>query len=183
MNRMLVAKVVFLGAAYGVVPLPYPAQTRPVVTVCEVIRKPTKWENLHVRITGIARVSGFGRDAVLAVMVPDSEQTCSYPSTKYSSPSEPPSIMLMDASSFQPNPPGGSKLDRQSFFRAYEKLRDLQKSNPSIRHVRLTVDGFVVLRKYKLTAEDSRIHHPTDAWTPVVLIVEAYNNIEGIKEP
>jgi hypothetical protein len=163
---------------YSLTALSCEAETRPQVTVCDLIRNPAKWENRHVTIKGIAKVRNFGMNATIGELVPDQGQTCRYSNSGFSNSSESANILLMYPSQFQPNPPGGSKLDERSFYRAHETLRDLQKSDPSMRRAFVTLDAFVLLRKYSVTPIRPGARPPTDPWTPVVLIVEAFTTVQ-----
>ena len=171
--------VLLLVALYNAVALSGRAQGRPTVTVCDLIRNPVKWESMHITIKGISTVTGFGDHVTFGSLVSNRDETCRYPDSPYSRSSEAAQIWLTYPQHFQPNPPGGSKLDQSSATRAFERLRQLQKRDPSLLRVTVTIDGFVLLRKYNLADNRQGTHPPIDPWSPVVLIVEAYKSVES----
>jgi len=154
-------------------------QVRGAVTVCDLFRNPTKWEGMHVKVTGIATVTGFADRASFGLLIPNQGQTCKYPDSAHSNSSEPAQIWSTYPSHFQPNPPGNTKLNQDSAKRAFDSLRRLQERDPSLRHVLVTLDGFVLLRKYNLADVKRDTLAPIDPWTPVVFLVEAFDGVES----
>jgi hypothetical protein len=164
----------------------------PILGACELIQHPDKWEGKVVAIRGALLLTQYetplfaGMDVFLVPAPPDS---CGYSRSQYISPDEPPQILLDYPDYHFRKTPAGASVDDSTFEWAVERLRTFRKYQPAARQAKVTVEGFVALRKYNKRELEQKIRtgqakYPRDPLPPpVILTLMAYRSVEADSRP
>jgi hypothetical protein len=171
----IAATVVFSGTAS---PLP-------VISVCELIQHPDKWEGKIVTVRGAIPIRPSGEPSIDNIsLFPLSSESCKYSDSKYISADEPAEVLLQIPDyHFRKNPPRSFAINDSAIFWASSQLGKIHKEYPSLRQAIVVVDGFISLRKINLRqrqreADANKRGRPKDMLKPVILTVESYRSVE-----
>jgi hypothetical protein len=171
-------RFIFLILAFVIAATLIDCQTTQILSVCDIVRKPEQWEG---KVVSIKAAYDLGREplAVQAYLTPIPPETCSYPTSKYVSSDEPPEIFLeYPDGHFLDAPPSGYRFREATLAKAWGELERLKKRNPRIQYAKITVDGFIALRKYNLREAQKDPIQPTHTFPPVILTIQSVLKVE-----
>jgi hypothetical protein len=161
------------------------ASPQPVLSVCELIQHPDKWEGKIVSVKGAIPMGFIGEPSILQVPLrPQAKELCKYSDSTYVSADERPEVWLaIPDNHVRGNPPPLFAVNDSSFVYASNELRRIYKDHPSLFQVIVVVDGFVSLRKYNLRQFERDVKagkspRPQHTFPPVILTVEAYRSVQ-----
>ena len=156
-----------------------------MLSVCELIRNPDKWESKIIAVKGTIAIPTDGVIGGMGTfLVPLPTERCSYSDSRHVSADEAAAVMLdVPDYHFRRNPPLGFSLNEYSFTWAADRLRKMQSENPSARQATVIVDGFVSLRKYNLRqlereVEENNLRRPEHTFPPVIVTLQSYRSVE-----
>src|SRR5262249_37327362 len=128
------------------------ASPLPVISVCELIQHPDKWEGKVVAVRGALLLPQSGTPVVAGMgvfLVPAAPDKCNYSESVFISSDEPPRFMLEIADNhFRAHP--GVLINDSSIASENNRLQKLRKLHPAAWRAIVVVEGFVGLRKYNL---------------------------------
>jgi len=119
------------------------AQAARVLSVCDLIRNPDKWERQIVAVKGVIDITSSREPATNGIdLRPLPTERCSYSDSKYISADEPPEIALEypDGDFLNSHRPAFS-FRESSLVWAGERLRQIQKQHPTAQQAIVTVEA------------------------------------------
>jgi hypothetical protein len=161
------------------------ASPQQVLSVCDLIQHPDKWEDKIVTVKGALPVEFAISTMLTGMLSPLPTEHCKYSNSKYISADEPPQIMLdMPDDHFRKSPPVGFVMNDASFIWAAEQLSKIPRLQSSPHQAIVTVEAYVTLRKYNLRELErdvaaKKMPPPVHTLPPVILTLQSYRNVES----
>jgi hypothetical protein len=168
----------------------------PLVTVCQLIRNPEKWENKIVKVRGALEIrklrsAGF-RNRVRPdgtgfpmSLLPLTPELCRYSNSRYTSATESAEIdVALPEFHIRVKPPAGFHIDDASLESASTQLLRIREYNPFARWATVVVEGILTVRKYNVIeiqqrAREKETRGLTDWTAPIILVAWSFQSIEA----